>query len=62
MCAIETKYGSKGNFNLIIKMLGPVANFTLIEICCKDELGAFIMKFFKLDNVYALGCMTQWVI
>lgn len=43
MCAIETKYGSGGNFKPIIKMPATTTNFTLIEIGCTDELAKFIV-------------------
>lgn len=53
MCAIETKYGSRGNFKLSIKMPATTTNITLIEIGCKDELANFIVQNFKLDSVDA---------
>lgn len=50
MCVIETKYGFKGNFKLIIKMPTTATNFNLIEIGCKDQLENFILHTFKLDR------------
>lgn len=51
MCAIKTKYGSRGNFKPIIKIPTTIATFTLMEIGYKDELKNIIIHNFKLDKV-----------
>jgi len=49
--AIETKYGSSGNFKPMIKMSVVVRTFILIEVDCKEELSNFIIKNFKLEKI-----------
>lgn len=51
MCAIETKYGSEGNFKPIVNISAIIENFTLLEIGYKDSIVEFITQNFKLEMV-----------
>jgi len=53
ICAIETKYGSRGSFKSIIDILSSTKNFTLLEVGCKDSIAKFIVQNFKLDMAKA---------
>jgi len=53
ICAIETKYGSKGSFKSIVDIPSFTKNFTLLEVGCKDSIAEFIVQNFKLDMAKA---------
>lgn len=53
ICAIETKYGSRGSFKSIIDIPATTKNFTLLELGCKDSIAYFIVQNFKLDMIEA---------
>lgn len=51
MAIIESRYGSKGDFKSIIKMLAIMGTFTLLDVNCKDEITYFFIHNFKLNKV-----------
>lgn len=54
MATIKSKYGSGGNFKLVIKLPTIAIILTLIDVNCKDEIDQFMIQNFNLNKVDAL--------
>lgn len=54
MAIIESRYGSKANLKLVIKMMATTGTLNLLDVNFKDEIVDFLIQTFKLDKLELL--------